>query len=117
MRNETRYLVTILERGHYLRTPITDLDVREFIREYMQSIDFFKLFYTVEDVQYFQDFFAPSIDIMLRQGTLLPAFSIYDKFLERADARIKWIEERRKTGPRTWPTPTPSGKKGSSSTS
>lgn len=96
MRNETRYLVTILERGHYLRTPITDLDVREFIREYMQSIDFFKLFYTVEDVQYFQDFFAPSIDIMLRQGTLLPAFSIYDKFLERADARIKWIEERMK---------------------
>ena len=44
MRNETRYLVFCMERGHYLKTPITELDVREFIREYMQNLDFFKLF-------------------------------------------------------------------------
>lgn len=94
MRNETRYIVFLLERGHYLKTPVSELDVREFIREYMQNVDFFKLFFTAEDVQYFQDFFAPSIEIMLAQGTLLPAFSIYDRFIERADARIKWIKER-----------------------
>lgn len=94
MRNETRYLVFCMERGHYLKTPITELDVREFIREYMQNLDFFKLFFTAEDVQYYQDFFAPSIDIMLRQGTLLPAYSIYEKFLERATARIEWIKKR-----------------------
>ena len=94
MRNETRYLVFCMERGHYLKTPITELDVREFIREYMQNLDFFKLFFTAEDVQYYQDFFAPSIDIMLRQGTLLPAYSIYEKFLERANARIDWIKKR-----------------------
>ena len=94
MRNETRYVVFLLERGHYLKTPVSELDVREFIREYMQNVDFFKLFFTAEDVQYFQDFFAPSIEIMLAQGTLLPAFSIYDRFIERADARIKWIKER-----------------------
>ncbi len=94
MRNETRYIVFLLERGHYLKMPVSELDVREFIREYMQNVDFFKLFFTAEDVQYFQDFFAPSIEIMLTQGTLLPAFSIYDRFLERADARLKWIKSR-----------------------
>ena len=96
MRNETKWLVYCMERGHYLKMPITDLDVREFIREYMQNIDFFKLFFTAEDVQHFQDFFSPSIDVMLHQGTLLPAFSIYDKFLDRADARLEWIRERMK---------------------
>lgn len=96
MRNETRYIVFLLERGHYLKTPVSELDVREFIREYMQNVDFFKLFFTSEDVQYCQDFFAPSIEIMLSQGTLLPAFSIYDRFLERADSRLKWIGERMK---------------------
>ena len=99
MRNETRYLVFCMERGHYLKTPITELDVREFIREYMQNLDFFKLFFTAEDVQYYQDFFAPSIDIMLRQGTLLPAYSIYEKFLERANARIDWIKKRMEKPP------------------
>lgn len=96
MRDETRYVVFLLERGHYLKTPVSELDVREFIREYMQNIDFFKMFFTSEDVQYFQDFFSPSIEIMLAQGTLLPAFSIYDRFLERADSRLKWIKERMK---------------------
>lgn len=96
MRNETKWLVYCMERGHYLKMPITDIDVREFIREYMQNIDFFKLFFTAEDVQHFQDFFSPSIDVMLHQGTLLPAFSIYDKFLDRADARLEWIRERMK---------------------
>lgn len=96
MRNETKWLVYCMERGHYLKMPITELDVREFIREYMQNVDFFKLFFTAGDVQHFQDFFSPSIDVMLHQGTLLPAFSIYDKFLDRADARLEWIRERMK---------------------
>ncbi len=96
MRNETRYIVFLLERGHYLKMPVGDLDVREFIREYMQNVDFFKLFFTAEDVQHFQDFFSPSIEIMLSQGTLLPAYSIYDRFIERADSRIKWIKNRMK---------------------
>lgn len=94
MRNETRYLVFCMERGHYLKTSVSDLDVRELIREYMQNIDFFKLFFTADDVQHFQDLFAPSIDITLRQGTLLPAFSIYERFIERADERIKWMKNR-----------------------
>ena len=96
MRNETRYLVFLMERGHYLKTPVSELDAREFLREYMQNLDFFKLFFTAEDVQRYQDFFAPSVDIMLRQGTLLPAYSIYEKFLERAEARVP--EDRRHYG-------------------
>lgn len=96
MRNETRYMVFCLERAHYQRTAVTDLDVREFIRLYMQNIDFFKLFFTAADVQYFQDLFAPSIDITLRQGTLLPAFTIYERFLERAQERLDWIKKRMK---------------------
>lgn len=94
MRNETKWLVYCMERGHYLKMPVSELDIREFIREYMENVDFFKLFFTTEDVQHYQDFFSPVIDVMLRQGTLLPAYSIYDKFLDRADARLVWIKDR-----------------------
>lgn len=94
MRNETRALIVCMENGHYSRSHISDLDMREFIREYMQNIDIFKMFFTTADVQHFQDFFAQSSDIMLHQGTLLPAFSIYDKFISRARARLEWIKKR-----------------------
>ena len=45
MRNETRALVVCMENGHYSRTHLSDLDMREFIREYMQNIDIFKMFF------------------------------------------------------------------------
>ena len=94
MRSESKWLVFCMEKGHYLKNPISELDMREFLREYMKNLDFFKLFFTTEDVQHFQDFFAPSIDIYLRQGTLLPAFSIYGRFIERAKKRLEWIKKR-----------------------
>ena len=96
MRNETRAMVLCLENGHMSRTALSDLDMRQFIREYMQRVDIFKMFFTTADVQHFQDFFAQSSDIMLHQGTLLPAFSIYDKFIDRAENRLAWIKERMK---------------------
>lgn len=96
MRNETRAVVMCMENGHYSKTSLSELDMREFVREYMQNIDIFKMFFTTADVQHFQDFFAQSADIMLHQGTLLPAFSIYDKFVSRAESRLAWIKNRMK---------------------
>jgi len=93
-RNETKYVVFCMERAHYQRSNVQDLDTREFIREYMSSLDFMHLFFLSEDLQHYQDLFAPTIDIMLHQGTLLPAFTIYDRFLERAKERVNWIEKR-----------------------
>lgn len=94
IRAESRAFVTMLEQAHYIKTHIDELDMREFVREYMQNVDVFKLFFTANDVQYFQDFFARSIDITLRQGSVSAAYSIYDKFLDRADERLKWIKNR-----------------------
>ncbi len=94
MRKETRFVVFSLLNFHYLKQALQDLDIREFIREYCTNLDFLKLVFLAEDVQNFQESFAPSMDIMLNQGTLLPAFSIYEKFVERSDSRIAWIKGR-----------------------
>ncbi len=94
MRTETQFLVYCMENGHYLKTSLSDLDVREFIREYMENLDFFKLFFLIDDVQHYQDFFSPTIETMLRQGGLFPAFSIYTRFMERAESRLEWIKKR-----------------------
>ncbi len=97
MRNETKWIVLCMEKAHYQRQSLQDIDVREFLREYMSNLDFFKMVFLSEDVHKFQDLFAPTIDIMLHQGTLLPAYSIYDKFLERSNERLAWIQKRMET--------------------
>ncbi len=94
MREETKFLVFCMERAHFDKTAIQDLDLREFVREYMSNLDFMRLFFLAEDLQHYQDLFAPTADIMLHQGTMLPAFTIYDRFLERAKSRLAWIKER-----------------------
>ena len=95
MRKETAYLVLCVENGHYLRMPLNKIDIREFLREYMQNLDFIKLFFTANDVQYYQDSYSSSMEVLLKEGVLLPANTIYyETFVPRAKARLDWIRER-----------------------
>ncbi len=97
MRNESGLLVLCMEKGHYLHTPVRDLDIREFIRQYMIALDFSRMFFTAADVQHYQDNFAPMLANLLKQGVLLPANKIYyETFVPRANARLEWIRERMK---------------------
>ncbi len=95
MRKESTHVVMWLENVHYLKMPLSELDIREFIREYMQNLDFVKMFFLAGDVQHYQDSFAPTMDTLLHEGVILPAFTIYyETFLPRAKARLDWIKER-----------------------
>lgn len=95
MRNESGLLVLCMEKGHYLHTPVKDLDIRELIRQFMISLDFSRMFFTASDVQYYQDTFAPMLSNLLKQGILLPANKIYyETFVPRANARLEWIRAR-----------------------
>ncbi len=94
MRAENALLVRYMEQAHFDKINIGDLDVRQFIREYMSSLDFMKLFFLSSDVQHYQDIFSPNVDTYLHQGTLFPALTIYDRFLSRLRERVAWIKER-----------------------
>lgn len=97
MRNESGLLVLCMEKGHYLHTPVRDLDIREFIRQYMIALDFSRMFFTAADVQHYQDSLSPMLANLLKQGVLLPANKIYyETFVPRANARLEWIRERMK---------------------
>lgn len=95
MRTESGLLALCMEKGHYLRTPVSELDARELIRQFMISLDFSRMFFTAGDVQYYQDFFAPMLANLISQGVLLPANKIYfETFVPRANARLEWIRAR-----------------------
>ncbi|MFI3291031.1 MAG: carboxy terminal-processing peptidase [Opitutales bacterium] len=94
MRAENELLVKYMEQVHFDKVNIQDLDVRQFIREFMSNLDFMRLFFLAEDVQQYQDQYTPIVDRLLHQGTLLPALVIYDRFLLRTRERVAWIKNR-----------------------
>lgn len=94
MRQETQYVVYCMERGHYLRQPISKLDNRVFVENYISNLDFYRLFFLAPEVKSYQDRFAPTMDIFLQKGSLLPAFTVFQDFRNQMNSRIDWIHDQ-----------------------
>ncbi len=95
MKTETRYVVYSLEQLHYLGQSLQKLDMRDFIKSYMEDLDANKLFFLQEDLEDFYLRFESVLPVYLRQqGNLFPAFEIFKIYKERVLTRISWILDR-----------------------
>ncbi len=96
MAEESRIVAYCLERMHYLRTPIKRLNPSEVIDAYLDDLDPARLFFLKSDVDHIKERFAPTLDVFLQQGNLLPAFSIFQIYRDRVRERCEWVEARLK---------------------
>lgn len=96
MEIETRFIVNAMEKLHYNRFPINQLDGKKFIEYYMSNIDANHLFFYQPQVSEFCLRFAESIGLYLKQGNLYPAFEIFKTFKSNVHKRTTWIFERLK---------------------
>lgn len=94
MRDETKEVVSRLENSHYLGQDISEINQEEFIADYMTDWDSQRMFYLQTDLADFQRRFAPSLDKLLSNGRLMPAFEIFLKFRTNVESRIVWIQNR-----------------------
>lgn len=95
MKTETRYVVYSLEQLHYLGQSLQKIDMRDFLKSYMEDLDVNKLFFLQEDFENFCLRFESVLPIYLRQqGNLFPAFEIFKIYKERVLNRISWILDR-----------------------
>ncbi len=94
MADETRNVVYCIEKLHYLRMPISQVDANEFLKSYMTTLDFLHLFFLQKDLEEAQTRFSPGMDLYLHQGNLLPALTVFETLRERVQARAAWINKR-----------------------
>lgn len=94
MSEDTRFLVEVLEKAHYLQQPLDKLDQKEFIDNYMKALDRNRLFFYATDRQEFELRFGSSIVQLLRRGNLYPGILIFEHYRERVRQRTEWILER-----------------------
>jgi carboxyl-terminal processing protease len=89
-----RQMAIMLQNSHFARLPYDAQLSHRFLEEYLEGLDFQKLYFTQEDVDGFQAKYADRLHTLLLQGkSMQPAVEIYDVFRQRVAERTKQTDE------------------------
>lgn len=94
MKAESRYVIQSLEKTHYNRKPIAQLDVVQFINNYINDLDLNHLFLKQPEVDQIHVHFDKTMITFLKQGNIYPAFEIFKVFRNDFRSRIAWVLSR-----------------------
>lgn len=94
MKSESRYVIQSLEKTHYNKKPISQLDTKKFIDNYIDGLDLNHLFLLQPQVDQFHTHFDKTLLTFLKQGNIYPAFEIFKTFKNDFHQRITWVLSR-----------------------
>ncbi len=92
----------MLESAHYGRRKLNEevepgvTQARKALERYLELLDYNRLFFTQIDIDEFKAKYGDTIQDDILLGNLQPAYRIYDRLLERMEARVAWIGEELK---------------------
>ena len=84
----------LLQDHHFVGARLTEEKAREWIRNYLEALDYNHAFFLESDVKAFQDSYAPALAKLTQRGDVSPAYEIFKVFNDRARERIDWIKRR-----------------------
>lgn len=90
--------MNVLENYHYNRDNVRPADFNQLVPDYMAEFDSQRLFFLETDREEFVKKFPANwlYNNITTLGRVDPAFAIFSRFKERADARIAWVVEQLK---------------------
>ena len=86
-----------LESLHYTRHDLDDTMSDRLLKTYIDTLDYNKLFFTQKDIDGFNEKYDHSLDEAIFNADLQPAYTMYDVYLQRVEARVAKIKEMLKT--------------------
>ena len=95
MDREAQLIVEMLETMHFESAEISNATFTELITEYMESLDYNRLYFLESEKEQFVQKYGDSLGFKLRyQGDLAAAFDIYEVYRASALERIEWVLEK-----------------------
>ncbi len=82
----------MLEQDHFSQQPLDDTVSLKLLRDYLDTLDYNRLFFTQEDIDEFEQKFGRSLDEEVLMGNLDPAYEIYDRYIHRLAKRVESTE-------------------------
>lgn len=87
-----RLTARLLEKNHFLQQNIDDEVSRRLLVRYTDTLDYFHILFTQEDMAEFERF-ATTLDDALNAGDTGPAFQIYARMLQREGERLEYVRQ------------------------
>ena len=81
-----------LENLHYTRHPLDNGVSEKLLKTYIETLDYNKLFFTQGDIDDFEKQYGTELDDDIWLGDLKPAYTIYDLYVKRVEARVAKIK-------------------------
>ena len=81
-----------LENLHYTRHPLDNSISERLLKTYIETLDYNKLFFTQQDIDSFEKQYGTELDDDIWLGDLKPAYTIYDIYVKRVEARVAKIK-------------------------
>jgi carboxyl-terminal processing protease len=77
-----------LQQAHYSRTKLDDTMSSKLLLNYLELLDYNKLYFTEEDVAEFTEKYATTLDDHILRGDLAPAHEIFARYKQRVEERV-----------------------------
>lgn len=87
-----RLTARLLEKNHFLQQNIDDEVSRRLLIRYTDTLDYFHILFTQEDMSGFERY-STTLDDALNAGDTGPAFDIYSRLLQRQGERLEYVRE------------------------
>ena len=84
----------LLQDHHFAGKPLTEDKAREWIRAYMEALDYNHAFFLESDLKAYQDNYGPALAKLTQRGDITPAYEIFSGFNDRVRERLEWIKRR-----------------------
>ena len=95
MKKETVLAIDSIQSYHFTKKPLAKIDTEKLLHNYMEELDYHRLFLLKKDVEALTLRFRDSlINVWLASGDLYPAFQVFKNYRDRALDRLDWIFER-----------------------
>lgn len=83
----------LLERAHYSRRKLDDAVSKQLLKNYLERLDYYHLYFTQKDVDNFSAKYATTLDDDIMLGNVDPALKIFELFKKRVEERVAKVKE------------------------
>ena len=89
--NISKVTARILERSHYLRQNFNDEVSSKLFDKYIEALDNLRLFFLQSDVDEFEQYRTKLDDMILKDGNVVPARTIFTRFIQRLHEQYDYV--------------------------
>ena len=83
----------LLEKAHFSRRRLDDSVSKQFLKNYLERLDYNHLFFTQKDADGFSAKYATTLDDDIMAGNLDPAIKIFDVYRQRVEDRAAKVKQ------------------------